>query len=179
MAYHIWLEYDWGEHERAPHRRLCCGICQYIYIYIVHRAVGHFQLLFCEFLHHSLIQNFSPTTQPEGNSKDGDHLWTTYSITRAIGMAKRFHLSMPLFVSRPTSPMATSMSISVRGQPQCICSAQSRHLCNLEIVLHILRITKLRADLKIAWHQFAISRSHGTGVQSRDSAAPVRTGVSR
>jgi len=31
-------------------------LCIYIYIYIVHRAINHFRLLFCEFLHHSLIQ---------------------------------------------------------------------------------------------------------------------------
>ena len=59
----------WGKPERAPHRRLCCGIflyiiiilCKYIHIYIVRCAVNHFQLLFCEFLRHSLIQKLSPT----------------------------------------------------------------------------------------------------------------------
>ena len=48
-----------------------------------------------------------------------------------------------------------------------ICSAQSGNLCNLEIVLRILRIPKLRANLEIAhWR--------GTSVQSQDRAAPVR-----
>ena len=27
-------QHDWGEPERAPHRRVCCGICVYIYIYM-------------------------------------------------------------------------------------------------------------------------------------------------
>jgi len=37
--------HNWGKPERAPHRRLCCGICLY-YIYIIRHAVSHFQLLF-------------------------------------------------------------------------------------------------------------------------------------
>ena len=66
-------------------------------------------LLFCEFLHHSLIQklftNYSarrhePPYLLDGNGKDGDHSWTylfnDYS-DRGYPMAKRFHLSMPLF----------------------------------------------------------------------------------
>ena len=65
----------------------------YIYICIIRRAVSHFWLLFCEFLHHSLIQklftNYSarrhkPPYLLDGNSKDGDP-GPTYSMTRAIG----------------------------------------------------------------------------------------------
>ena len=44
---------------------------------------------------------------------------------------------------------------------------------NLEIALRILRIRKLRTNLEIAQHQCAISRSRGTGAQSRDSAISV------
>ena len=40
-----------------------------LYIYIVHRAVSHFQLLFCVFLCHSLIQNYSQTTQQEDTNR--------------------------------------------------------------------------------------------------------------
>ena len=88
----------------------------YIYIYIIRRAVSHFRLLFCAFLRHSLIQklfiNYSYSTkllvlnsarrnQLSSNSKDGDHSWT-YLFNgwndSCYRMAKRFHLSMPLFV---------------------------------------------------------------------------------
>ena len=55
----------------------------------------------------------------------------------------------------------------------CICSAQSRNLCNLEIALCILRILKLRANLEIAHWVYAISRLCGTSAQSRDRAVPV------
>jgi len=76
---------NWGEPERAPHRRVCCGISLYIYmyiymyIYLVRRAVSHFRLLFCEFLRHSLIQklliNYSSRRHEllyllDGNSND-------------------------------------------------------------------------------------------------------------
>ena len=80
-----------------------------LYTYIVRRAVSHFQFLFCKFLRHSLIQkvftNYSarrhkPLYLLGGNSKDGDHSWT-YLFNdyndRGYPMAKRFHLSMPLF----------------------------------------------------------------------------------
>ena len=55
----------------------------------------------------------------------------------------------------------------------CICSVKSGNLRNLEIALRILRIRKLRTNLEIARQQCAISRSRGTGVQSRDSAISV------
>jgi len=35
----------------------------YYYIYIVRRALSHFQLLFYKFLLHSLIQNYLPTSE--------------------------------------------------------------------------------------------------------------------
>jgi len=63
--------------ERAPHRRVCCGVS--LYIYLVRRAVSHFRLLFCEFLRHSLIQklliNYSSRRHEllyllDGNSND-------------------------------------------------------------------------------------------------------------
>ena len=50
-----WLHFynlsNWGEPEQAPHRRVCCGISLYIYmyIYLVRRAVSHIRLLFCAF----------------------------------------------------------------------------------------------------------------------------------
>ena len=47
----------WGEPERAPHRRVCCGIClYYILLFLVRRAVSHLQLLFCV---HMSTFNFS------------------------------------------------------------------------------------------------------------------------
>ena len=55
----------------------------------------------------------------------------------------------------------------------CVCSAQSGNLRNLEIALRILRIRKLRTNLEIAQWVYAISRSRGTGAQSRDSAISV------
>jgi len=79
----------------ALHRWFCCGICLYTYTYIVRPAVGHFRLLFYEFLRHSLIQklftNYSVTRHKppyllDSNSKDRDHLWTTYSMTKAMGV---------------------------------------------------------------------------------------------
>ena len=63
----------------------------FVYIYYicaVRRAVSHFQLLFCKFLCHSLIQklftNYSARRHElphllDGNSKDGDHSWTYLS----------------------------------------------------------------------------------------------------
>ena len=54
-----------------------------------------------------------------------------------------------------------------------ICSAQSGNLRNLEIALRIHRIRKLRTNLEIAQWVYAISRSRGTGAQSRDSAISV------
>ena len=47
---------NWDEPERAPHRRVGCGISLYMYIYLVRRAVSHIRLLFCAFLRHSLIR---------------------------------------------------------------------------------------------------------------------------
>ena len=85
------------EPERAPHRRVCCGISLSLYIYIhiflVRRAVSHIRLLFCAFLRHLLIRklftnysylnsysteadNSARRHQPSSNSKDGDHSWT-------------------------------------------------------------------------------------------------------
>ena len=74
----------WGEPE--PHIDKFAVEFFYIYIYyIVRRAVSHFQLLFCKFLCHSLIQklftNYSARRHElphllDGNSKDGDHSWT-------------------------------------------------------------------------------------------------------
>ena len=68
------------------------------YIYLVRPAVSHFRLLFCEFLHHLLIQklfpNGRPTTHREGTSCCTSSMATvrtetthgpTYSMTRAIG----------------------------------------------------------------------------------------------
>ena len=87
------LLYYWGEPERAPHRRVCCGISIYMYIYLVRRAVSHIRLLFCAFLRHSLIwklfTNYSYSTQGE----DTNRLATartettrgpTYSMARTI-----------------------------------------------------------------------------------------------
>ena len=82
-----------------------------IYTYFVRRAVSHFRILFCTFLHHLLIQklftNYFYSTQQE----DINHLATARTETtcgptyvfngsndRCYRMAKRFHLSMPLFV---------------------------------------------------------------------------------
>ena len=88
----------WGERERAPHRRVCCGICLYYRIYLVRRAVSHFRLLFGEFLRHSLIQNLFTNGQllkaVEGTNRRTSSMATvrtettrgpTYSMTRAIG----------------------------------------------------------------------------------------------
>ena len=99
----------WDEPERAPHRRVCCGISLYYILFLVRRAVNHFRLLFCAFLRHSLnsktihkllVLNSARRHQLSSNSKDGDHSWT-YLFNgwndRCYRMA-RFHLSMPLFV---------------------------------------------------------------------------------
>ena len=42
---------NWDEPERAPHRRVGCGISLYMYIYLVRRAVSHIRLLFCVHQH--------------------------------------------------------------------------------------------------------------------------------
>jgi len=70
----------------------------YYYICIVRRAISHFRLLFCEFLLHSLIQNYSPTTaQREDTNRCTSSMATartetthgpTYSMTRAIGATR-------------------------------------------------------------------------------------------
>ena len=71
----------------------------------------------------------------------------------------------------PPSPSPTR---GVCGDGVCLCSAQSRNLRNLKIALCILRILKLRANLKIAHWVYAISRLHSTSAQSRDRAVPLR-----
>ena len=119
-----------------------------IYICIVRCAVSHFRLLFCEFLHHSLIKklftNNWPTTQREdtncrtslkASARTETTHGPTYSMTRAIWAnrwQKGFICQMPLFAlplqpthsgshssHGPTSPMATSMSMLARVPPQC------------------------------------------------------------
>ena len=54
---------------------------------------------------------------------------------------------------------------------ECICSAQSENLRNLEIALRILRIPRLRSNLEIAQ---AIWRLRNTCAQSEDCVIRVR-----
>jgi len=77
------------------------------------------------FINYKLLSEKTRTTYLlDGNSKDGDHLWTYLLFddqsNRGHRMAKRFHLSMPLFalpltvevthhMDRPLISMATSM----------------------------------------------------------------------
>ena len=49
---------------------------------------------------------------------------------------------------------------------QCLCSAQSENLRNLEIALRILRIPRLRSNLEIAHYTCAISRLRKYSAQS-------------
>ena len=59
------LDCNWGEPERAPHRRVCCEFSLFLYfyiLYIVRRAVNHFLLVFCVSLHHALIQTTNELT---------------------------------------------------------------------------------------------------------------------
>ena len=59
LIYRVCMRHYWGEPERALHKRVCCGnLSIHIVrrIYIVHRAVSHFRLLFCTFLHISVSQ---------------------------------------------------------------------------------------------------------------------------
>ena len=111
---------------------LCIYIYIYIYIYyIVRRAVSHFQVLFCEFLHHS-FKNYSPTSQREDTNHHTSSMATartetacghTYSITAVIwatpwqkGLICQCRC---LHCHGPNSPiMATLMSMSARV-PQC------------------------------------------------------------
>ena len=56
------------------------------YIYIVRRAVSHFQLLFCEFLHHSLFQKLARRHKPSmATARTETTRGPTYSMARAIG----------------------------------------------------------------------------------------------
>ena len=51
-----YILYNWGEPERAPHRRVCCGIFLYYILFLVRRAISHLQLIFCV---HMSTFNFS------------------------------------------------------------------------------------------------------------------------
>jgi len=88
----VYILGNWGEPERAPHRRVCCGIS--LYIYLVRRAISHFRLLFCAFLCHSLIQklftNYSYSTQREdtnclATARTETTRGPTYSMAGTIG----------------------------------------------------------------------------------------------
>ena len=106
----------------------------YIYIYIYHTLCRKLlPALICEFLRHSLIQELFDTnchTSLMETARTETTCGPTFSMTGAIGATpwqNRFHPSMPLFVlplqptdsgshssHGPTSPMATSMSMSAR-----------------------------------------------------------------
>ena len=71
-----------------------------MYVCSVYCTINHFQLLFCMFLHHELIQNKTKQIKLrhqlwtvyllDGDNKDGNHSWShghTYPMARAIGEA--------------------------------------------------------------------------------------------
>ena len=70
-------KFNWGEPERAPHRRVCYEFSIYLfislYLCIVRRAVNYFLLVFCVSLRHALIQNTNVATSVRLSNKDGDY----------------------------------------------------------------------------------------------------------
>ena len=77
----------WGEPERAPHRRVGCGICLYIYIIYIYIYISRTS---CRksptaLILHAFLRHFNSKTihkllvlreKTPINSKDGDHSWT-------------------------------------------------------------------------------------------------------
>ena len=90
------------------------------------------------------------------------------------------HIGIPHYIhgncTATTSMIEKTLHPSVDKWQHChsyesyICSTQSENLRNLEIVLHILRILRLRSNLEIAQ---PITRLRNTRVQSRDCGTHV------
>ena len=107
VGFNHFPNFNWGEPERVPHSRVCCGI---LCAYICHTSCCKSLPALCAFLHHSLIHklftNYSvrrhePSTSLMAIARSETTREPTYSMARATGathhMAKRLHLSMPLF----------------------------------------------------------------------------------
>jgi len=80
----IYMEFNWGEPERDPHRRVCCGICLcYIYRTSCRKSLPALVLrVSASFVNSKTIHQLTQregTNRPyllDGNSKDGDYSWT-------------------------------------------------------------------------------------------------------